>query len=239
MKLSAPLYQLKRKAKLLSRAENIPLHEALDRIARQEGFGGWSLLAAKLAAVSPAEKLFARLAPGDLLLLGARPGQGKTLMSLELAVQAMKAGRRSLFFTLEYTDKDILDRFRAIGAAREDFTGLFEFDSSDDLSSDYIVRKLAAAPRGTLVVVDYLQLLDQKRRNPELMVQVRALQSFARDRGLIFVFISQIDRSYDPSKKPCPDLGDVRLPNPLDLGLFSKTCFLNDGEIRFRAASRA
>ena len=36
MKLSAPLYHLKRKAKLLSRAENIPLHEALDRIARQE-----------------------------------------------------------------------------------------------------------------------------------------------------------------------------------------------------------
>ena len=33
MKLSAPLYHLKRKAKLLSRAENIPLHEALDGIA--------------------------------------------------------------------------------------------------------------------------------------------------------------------------------------------------------------
>ena len=32
MKLSAPLYHLKRKAKLLSRAENIPLHEALNRV---------------------------------------------------------------------------------------------------------------------------------------------------------------------------------------------------------------
>ena len=41
MKLSAPLYYLKRKAKLLSRAENIPLHAALDRIARQVGF--WQL----------------------------------------------------------------------------------------------------------------------------------------------------------------------------------------------------
>jgi hypothetical protein len=46
MKLSAPIYHLKRKAKLLSPEENIPLHEALDRIASQEGFGGWSLLAA-------------------------------------------------------------------------------------------------------------------------------------------------------------------------------------------------
>jgi replicative DNA helicase len=235
MKLSAPLYQLKRKAKLLSRAENIPLHEALDRVARQEGFGSWSLLAAKVTATPPAEKLFARLAPGDLVLVGARPGQGKTLMSLELAVQAMKSGSRGVFFTLEYTEKDMLERFRAIGVAREDFVSLFEFDSSDEISADYIVKRLATAPRGTLVVVDYLQLLDQKRENPELMVQVRALQSFARDRGLIFVFVSQVDRSYDSSKKPCPGLEDVRLPNPLDLSLFSKTCFLSNGEVRFRA----
>ena len=158
-------------------------------------------------------------------------------MSLELAVQAMKSGSRGVFFTLEYTEKDMLDRFQAIGVKREDFAGLFEFDSSDEMSSDYIVKRLAAAPRGTLVVVDYLQLLDQKRENPELMVQVRTLQSFARDRGLIFVFISQIARTYDPLKKPCPDLEDVRLPNPLDLSLFTKTCFLNDGEVQFRAAS--
>ena len=129
MKLSAPLYHLKRKAKLLSRAENIPLHAALDRIARQQGFGGWSLLAAKAPASAPAEKLFARLAPGDLVLVGARPGQGKTLMSLELAVQAMRSGSRSIFFTLEYTERDMLDRFRAIGVEREDFVGLFEFDT--------------------------------------------------------------------------------------------------------------
>ena len=48
MKLSAPLYHLKRKAKLLSRAENIPLHAALDRVARQEGFGGCSTRSARI-----------------------------------------------------------------------------------------------------------------------------------------------------------------------------------------------
>jgi hypothetical protein len=69
------------------------------------------------------------------------------------------------------------------------------------------------------------------------MAQVRALKLFARERGLIIVFISQIDRSYDPLKKPCPDSRDVRLPNPLDLQLFNKTCFLNKGEIQFQAAS--
>ena len=237
MKLSAPVYHLKRNARILSRKDNIPLHEALDQIARTEGFASWSLLAAKLAAVPPAGKLFARLVPGDLVLMGARPGHGKTLMSLELAVEAMKSGNPSVFFTLEYTEKEVLDRFRAIGVERADFEDLFELDSSDAISADYIVSKLASAPSGTLVVVDYLQILDQKREKPELMVQIRTLQSFARARGLIFVFISQIDRSYDPAVKPCPDLKDIRLPNALDLTLFSKTCFLNNGEVQFQAAS--
>ncbi|WP_163265032.1 DNA helicase [Chelativorans alearense] len=235
MKLSAPIYHLKRKAKLLSREEDIPLHEALNRIALQEGYNDWSLLAAKLSALKPAGKLFARLKPGDMVLVGARPGQGKTLMSLELAVETMKSGNRAVFFTLEYTEKDVLDRFRAIGAAYAQFDGLFEFDCSDAISADYIMKTLASAPRGTMVIVDYLQLLDQKRENPELAVQVRSLKSFARDRGLILIIISQIHRSYDASGKPCPGIRDVRLPNPLDLHLFNKTCFLNKGEVQFQA----
>ncbi|TKT74885.1 DNA helicase [Aquamicrobium sp. LC103] len=237
MKLSAPVHHLKRKARLLSRKEDIPLHVALDRVAVAEDFAGWSLLAAKISATAPAGGLFTRLTPGDMVLVGARPGHGKTLMSLELAVEAMKSGNRGVFFTLEDTEKDVLDRFRAIGAEPARFDGLFEFDNSDAISADYIVKSLQTAPRGTLVVVDYLQLLDQKREKPELMTQIRQLKAFAGDRGIILVFISQIDRSYDPSKKPCPDIDDVRLPNPLDLSLFNKTCFLNNGEVRFQAAN--
>lgn len=236
MKLSAPVYHLKRQARLLSRDGKIPLHQALDRIAAKEGFNSWSLLVAKAPQAAPAGRLFAQLVPGDLVLVGARPGHGKTLMSLELAVEAMKSGHRGVFFTLEYTQRDVLDRFRAIGADPVQFNDRFVFDNSNAISADYIVKALGSAPRGTLVVIDYLQLLDQKRENPELMAQVRTLKAFAGDRGLILVFISQIDRSYDPAKKSVPDIGDVRLPNPLDLSLFNKTCFLNKGEIRFHAA---
>ncbi|RCS23496.1 DNA helicase [Phyllobacterium salinisoli] len=238
MKLSAPVYHLKRRARILSRNEKIPLHEALNRIALQEGYSGWSLLAAKLSAAIPAATIFARLTPGDLVLVGARPGQGKTLMSLELAVEAMKSGHRGVFFTLEYTEKDIFDRFRALGVDAGQFGDLFEFDCSNAISADYIMERLASTPQGTLVVVDYLQLLDQKRENPALATQVGALKSFASDRGLIIVFISQIDRSYDPAKKPCPDERDIRLPNPLDLSLFNKRCFLNGGEVLFQTSSQ-
>jgi replicative DNA helicase len=237
MKLSAPVYRLKRKAKELARKDDIPLHLALDRVAIGEGFGAWSLLAAKSAEALSTDGLFARLAPGDLLLIGARPGHGKTLLGLQLAIEAMKAGRQAAFFTLEYTAGDMLGRFRALGVEPAQFEELFTFDDSDAISADHIVRSLANATRGTLAIVDYLQLLDQKRGNPELGVQIRALKAFAQEKGVILVFISQIDRSYDPAIKSCPDLADVRLPNPLDLSLFDKSCFLNDGEIRFQAAS--
>lgn len=97
MRLSAPIYHLKRKAKRLSREEGIPLHDALDRVATAEGFSAWSLLAAKAAGMTPAGKLFPQFRPGELVLLGARPGHGKTLMSLELAVEAMRKGGRAAF----------------------------------------------------------------------------------------------------------------------------------------------
>ncbi|NUS20280.1 MAG: DNA helicase [Mesorhizobium sp.] len=235
MRLSAPVYYLKRQARLLSRRENVPLHEALDRVAAREGFGSWSLLAAKAAEAAPADRLLARLMPGDMVLVAARPGQGKTLISLELAVATMRQGNRAVFFTLEYVHADILDRFHDIGIEPADFNHLFDFDNSDAISSGYIIERLRPAPRGTLAIIDYLQLLDQRRENPELMVQIRALRSFARERGLVLVFISQIDRSYDSASKPFPDIGDIRLPNPLDLSLFDKACFLNKGEIQFQA----
>ena len=80
-KLSAPIYRLKRRAKALSLKEKIPLHEALDRIAGQEGFAAWSLLASRLASSRPGKTLIDELVPGDLVLLGARPGHGKTLIA--------------------------------------------------------------------------------------------------------------------------------------------------------------
>jgi replicative DNA helicase len=221
----------------MSRKETIPLHAALDRIAATEGFVSWSLLAAKLAAIPRAAQLYATLKPGDLVLIGARPRQGKTLMSLELTVEAMKAGNTGLFFSLEYTEKDVNDRFRTIGAVPASFGARFAFESSDTINADSIITRLRPEPRGTLAVVDYLQLLDQKRVNPDLMTQVRALKAFAANAGHIIVFVSQIDRAYEASAKRCPDIEDVRLPNPLDLNLFSKTCFLNRGEIQFGAAA--
>lgn len=237
MNLSAPIHQLKRKARLQSRAERIPLHAALDRIAIEEGYRSWSLLVAKQPGMSSVRALWPLLEPGDLVLIAGRPGQGKTLAGLALLAEAIRAGRRGVFLTLEYTPADVLSRLRALNIEPGEFAGLFDCDCSDAISAEYIAARLADAPHGTVAVIDYLQLLDHRRDTPELAFQVSTLKAFARERGLILVFLSQIDRAYEGSGKPFPEVADVRLPNPLDLALFDKTCFMNRGEACFRAAA--
>jgi len=56
MNLSVPIYRLKREARLLAREQHLPLHAALDRLARREGFAAWSLLAAHDMPRSPRPK---------------------------------------------------------------------------------------------------------------------------------------------------------------------------------------
>ena len=233
MKLSQPIHRLKRRARLLSRREGIPLHAALDRVAREEGFSAWSMLAARSVAGSPGRAKLSQLSEGDLLLLGGRPGQGKTLLSLDLVVQAVTVGRTAVFFTLEYNHADVLRCVAAIDGDPESFATKVRIDTSDDINADYIISQLQSATRGTLVIVDYLQILDQKRKNPTLNEQVTALKSFAQERGLVFIFLSQIHRNFDGGESGVPRLADVRLPNPLDLTLFSKTCFVHANRVTF------
>jgi len=237
MKLSVPVYSLKRRAKELARINGMPLNRALDTVAIEEGFNNWSLLAAQLSSENPASALLSSLSPGDLVLVGARPGHGKTVLSLELVIRAIESGKKGYFFSLEWNLNDILKRLKIIGTEYKAIEGRFVFDNSDEIYAEYMIKRLHSVEPGSVVAVDYLQLLDQRRENPDLETQVAMLKAFAKERDLIIVLISQIDRSFELSDRKCPGLEDVRLVNPLDLSNFDKACFLNSGEIHISAVA--
>lgn len=236
MSLSAPTSVLKSKARKLKRAEGIPMCEALDRIARQEGYASWSLLAAKATPTRKAG-LWERLDAGDLVLLGARRGHGKTRCALTIALAAMRRGHKAWFFSLENDLPDMARLFRTIGARPTDIADKFVFDNSNGICAQYVMEKVRDSIAGrSVIVIDYLQLLDQRRSSPELHRQVESLRAFARQTGCILVFIAQVDRSFDGRGRRLPQAKDLRLPNPVDLRLFDKSVFLHEGRSRLSQA---
>lgn len=235
MRLSAPIHRLKRAARDQARAEAVPLHAALDRIAASEGYSSWSLLTAKHADASVDPGSLARsLVPGELILIAARPLQGKTLFALRLALSAIAQGREAHFFSLDYTERDVAARLATMPANLAQEASRLRLDCSDSISAGHIIDRLDAAPRGAVLVVDYLQLLDQKRANPPLQEQVETLSDFARSQGHVIAFVCQIDRRFDPEVDALPGPADIRLPNPVNLDIFSRAVFLHGDRCSIR-----
>lgn len=233
MKLYAPIHKLKSQAKELKRSKSITMVEALNQIAQKEGYSSWSLLQAKSKDLFPKtrEEILNYLNPGDMMLIGSRPGLGKTTFTLQILVQAIEEGRQCYFYTLAYGQKEISDRLQGLGKSFAANHPLLHIDFSDQISSQYIIQKTKDDIKdGSVIAIDYLQLLDQQRSKPELQAQVEELKKFAKEKKCIVLFISQVDRTFEIKNKSQPSLEDVRLPNPLDLNLFNKTMFLHNGK---------
>ncbi len=232
MNLSAPIHVLKSKAKKLKKDQGLTQVESLTLVAKEEGFSSWSLLMSKNDEIMPTnyDDILEYFKPGDLVLIGARPTLGKTSFTIGLFVkQIEKKEQKSFFFTLSKTHKGLAGRI----SKYNEFIGyneeLFELDYSNDINAEYIIKRTKNEIKpGSIIVIDYLQMLDEKRVNPPLEVQVLKLKKFAKKTGAIVIFLSQIKREleYQGLDKQEPDFSDIRLPNPLDLKLINKTIFI-------------
>ena len=230
MKLSAPVYVLKSQAKNLKKTREISLSEALNEIAKKEGYATWSLLVSKHENSLPHKysQVLDFLNPGDLVLVAARPRRGKSTFAAGLVSQANESGRPiSYLFTVLERKRDSQERIGIYLGSGQQKDDVCIIDSSDDISAEYIIAAVEKnISPGALIVVDYLQLMDEKRINPPIQDQIEKLKAFAKENCCIFIFLGQIDPEVDGRETRKPGLKDVRLPNPLDLNLFNKTIFM-------------
>ncbi|MCV3766941.1 DNA helicase [Rhizobium sp. TRM95796] len=234
--MTYPIYLLKRQARRLSRAKNIPLHDALDQIARREGFQAWSHLSSAITRQADPEPNLVS-APGGLLLIGARPGQGKTVTGLIWAADAVRSGHRASIFSLEETEPAIQARLLRLDRRDVVTSDRLQIDLTDGLDADHIISRLGAAQPGDIAIVDYLQLLDQNRRSPPLRDQVTRLRALAQEKRMRIACLSQIDRRFELSGKSLPDYTDVRRADALGANLFDKAYFLHKGRTGLVALS--
>jgi replicative DNA helicase len=134
------------------------------------------------------DKLLAGLRGGDLLVLAARPGVGKTSFALNLAINAAQAGTTVAFFTLEMSATQLTQRIlssealvdahkmRSGDLSPSDWKNIadtcsplsqyeFYIDDTTDLSLTELRAKARRQLQGVkqgFIVIDYLQLMQSK-----------------------------------------------------------------------------
>jgi len=173
--------------------------------------------------------------PGELWLVGARTGVGKSTACLQWALAAARAHHRVLFVSLEMQRQDLLKR--ALSAEGEIPHGLlvrgdldsawryrvaqtlgrigdYPLEISDQLRTlQAIIGKLAATPGLGLLVVDYLGLIDpggrHENRNQEVSVISRRLKLAALDYNIPIIAAHQLNRANE-SENRRPQLSDLR-----------------------------
>ncbi|MDQ3168191.1 MAG: replicative DNA helicase, partial [Chloroflexota bacterium] len=175
----------------------------------------------------------------DLIILAARPGVGKTSLSLGLAHAAAQAGKVVALFNLEMPAEQLVQRLlsmetgvdshrlrlgqiddgewdrisRAFGRLSE--ANIFIDDSAAagvmDIRSK--ARRLQAEHGCDLIVVDYLQLMSGRRsdnRVQEISEISRGLKGLARELNVPVVALSQLSRAVETRADHRPMLSDLR-----------------------------
>lgn len=127
--------------------------------------------------------------PGELMTIAAETSGGKTILLLQIALEAMRAGKHVLVFSLEMPAKKVLARFisnlagfpikrikqdpnaqelHRFNAATSDISRMHiqvESGYSDIDSIESAIREFASQGRADLVVVDYIQLVHLRNMN--------------------------------------------------------------------------
>ncbi len=175
------------------------------------------------------------LRPGELWLVGARTGVGKSTACLQWALAAAKNNHRVLFASLEMPQADLLKRilsaegdiphavlvrgdlqadWRAKVADTLERIGSCPLEISDKMRSlSTIIGKVAATPNLGLLVVDYLGLVDPggrfENRNQEVSAISRRLKLAALDYNIPIVAAHQLNRANENESRR-PQLNDLR-----------------------------
>lgn len=170
------------------------------------------------------------LVPGNFVVIGGRPSAGKTALSLQLACEIAKNGRKVAYFSLE-TDPDTLyARIIAnqlgvpLHTVKNKTVSINELDRLAAIKK-YSLYVRSAAGKGVgwirtqsirmqakVVFIDYLQLIHQagaKDRYSAVTEISMALHEFAQSTGTLVVALAQLNRETARAGVP-PTAADLR-----------------------------
>ena len=186
------------------------------------------------------DRMLVQMGKGDMVIVGARPGMGKTSFALNIATNVAKSSGKSVaIFSLEMSAEQLVTRIVSSEAmvdshslrtgklANEDWDNIADVISSlsgcdiyiDDTSAittTEMKSKLRRLPNLGLVVIDYIGLMQTTSNSDNRAQQVgeisRNLKIMAKDFGIPFICCAQLNRGTEsrPGTGKRPTLADLR-----------------------------
>lgn len=173
--------------------------------------------------------------PSELTVIAGRPGMGKTALGLTFAINAAIAGKRSLFFSLEMSETQlmlrVLSRFTGVAVhsginpgrdalqeARDKAAALpFHIEPTAGATALDIAAKAAQFKRAhglDIMFVDYLGLIKSEDPRMQKVHQIeqatQTMKNLSKTLNIPVVLLCQLSRQLEGREDKRPQLSDLR-----------------------------
>ena len=155
------------------------------------------------------------LKSGQLVVVGGRPGSGKSVLMLQMLLGSVSAAQVGLVVSLEMMARELIERLRTRYSESElAALNLRYIDSTSNLGAiQALVAVTARRMKLCGVAIDYLQLLEvpgsgREGREREIAKASRQMKRMAMDLQLPVIVGSQLNRNAEKTGRP--GLHDLR-----------------------------
>lgn len=186
------------------------------------------------------DRMLVQMGAGDLVIVGARPGMGKTSFAMNIGVNAAKAsGKAVCIFSLEMSGEQLVTRILSSEAMIDSYSlrsgqlkpeqwdniaGVITnlsgceiyVDDTSAITATDMKAKLRRIPNLGMVIIDYIGLMQSTINTDNRAVAVgeisRNLKIMAKDFGIPIICCAQLNRGTEsrPGAGKKPTLADLR-----------------------------